>query len=507
MNFIDRFKAAIATFRMAGAIDLPEAGRSSEETISGALSAYLGFFGAVSPVIDFEMLKTLKCFWLYNPDFSQYVANIVNLGNPGHKLSVDARTDAVAEKAVDRLNEAASRIYRHGVGVDGLLNQYITSVAWSGAISSEDVVNLAGRRVEKVVLVPVEQIRFRYNKDTDEYDPHQATHGIGRRTMARDAFGLIPLNRETYRYYALQTVENSPYAKPPGTAAVEAILEGQKPLMDNIRFIAQKFGLLGLVTASLALPPKKPGQSEDEYRQDAQKYLKTVAKTLEANFHKGLLATFADQKLQTLKIAEGAQGLYDVNRISEEQVFSGLGAMPGFHGRTDSTTETFADVVYYLLTAQVENIQRIVKRRQERTYMLDLRLDGIEVDRVSLAFHKAHSRNAKAEAETDEILLRTMFRKVEKGLITPDEGAQELGYEDWADVELLMLGRDFGATGEKQSLSRNLKARTITLSFDRRSQRYKHLPETIEVRSDLQQDPAGSNNVVPMSRKKKASAN
>jgi hypothetical protein len=505
MNLWERLKFAIASFRAAGGIDLPESGRSSEETINGALSAYLGFFGAVSPIIDFEMLKTLKCFWLYNPDFSQYVANIVNLGNPGHQLSIEARTDAVVDKAVDRLNDAAARIYRHGVGVDGLLNQYITSVAWSGAISSEDVVNLASGRVEKVVLVPVEQIRFRYNKETDEYDPYQSTHGIGRRTMARDAFGLIPLNRETYRYYALQTVENSPYAKPPGTAAVEAILEGQKPLMDNMRFIAQKFGLLGLVTASLALPPKKPGETDDEYRNRSQNYLKTVAKTLEANFHKGLLATFADQKLQTLKIAEGAQGLYDVNRISEEQVFSGLAAMPGFHGRTDSTTETFADVVYYLLTAQVQNIQRIVKRRQERTYMLDLRLGGIDVDQVSLSFHKAHSRNAKAEAETDEILLRTMMSKVEKGLITPDEGAQEIGYETWADVELIMNGRNFGATAdEKKSLSRNHSTRTLDLSFDRRSQRYRYLPETIEVRSELQ-DPA--DNVVPMTRKKKASAN
>ncbi|MEO8649817.1 MAG: hypothetical protein ABI539_11685, partial [Acidobacteriota bacterium] len=233
MKFWDRLQIAVAAFKGVGGIDLPDSGRSSEETLSGAMSAYFGSFGSVSPIIDFDMLKTLKCFWLYNPDFSQYIANVVNLGNPGHEVSVEAASDATVEKAVTRLNEAASRIYRHGVGVDGLLNQYLTSVAWSGAVSSEDVVDLTAGRVEKVVLVPVEQIRFLYDQETDTYNAYQRA-SVLRRTD-RTAFGLIKLNPETYKYYALSTVENSPYAKPPGTAAVEAILEGQKPLMENIR--------------------------------------------------------------------------------------------------------------------------------------------------------------------------------------------------------------------------------------------------------------------------------
>jgi hypothetical protein len=76
------------------------------------MSAYLESFGSISPVINFEMLKVLKCFSLYNPDFTQYIANVVNLGNPGHQLAVEAASDSVAESAVARLNEASARIYR-----------------------------------------------------------------------------------------------------------------------------------------------------------------------------------------------------------------------------------------------------------------------------------------------------------------------------------------------------------------------------------------------------------
>lgn len=496
MNFVDRVKIAWDTFRRLGGIELPDAGRSSDESLGRSMSAFMAGFGSVSPVIDFEMLKVLKCLWLYNPDFSQYIANVVNLGNPGHQLSVEARNDATIDQAINRLNESSSRIYLHGVGVDGLLNQYLTSVAWSGAVSSEDVVNFAARRVEKVVLVPVEQIRFRYNKDLDTYDPYQQTSIFARRDGNTSSFGLLPLNQETYKYYALSTVENSPYAKPPGTAAVEPIVEAQKPLMENIRYMAQKFGLLGLVTASVVPPSKKPNETDAEYQMRAKAYLSSITKSLEGNFNKGLLVTYRDQKLEHTSVSENAKGVYDVNRISEEQVFSGMAAMPGFHGRTDSTTETFADVVYYLLTAQVGNMQRVVKRRHERTCRLDLRLGGIEVDSVSLAFDKAHSRNAKAEAETDEIKLRTVIEKVKSGLIDADAGAQELGEESWHDVELL-----FGVQNpaEPAASSQSLK-KIVRISFDKSSQRYKPTKNVpVQIWSGDPGDAA--DNVVPIKKK------
>lgn len=502
MNLSDRIKIAWAALKGEGSIQLPPSGRSSDESLPGMMSSFTSMFGSVSPVVNFQMLETLKYFWLYNPDFSQYVQNIVNLGNPGHSISVDAANDSRAEAAVNRLNESASRIYTIGCGVDGLIDQYLTSVAWSGAISSEDVVNLAGRRIEKVVLVPVEQIRFKYNKDRDTYEPYQKANSIA--SMSR-ADGLRPLNQETYKYLALSTVENSPYAKPPATAAVEPILTGQEPIMKNIRYIAQKYGVMGLVAVSVAPPRRNPQESESEYQSRASAYLSNIKTALDGNLSTGLAVTYRDQEVKHTSVTSGSDGVYDINRMSEEQVFSGMGAMPGFHGRTDSTTETFADVVYYLLTAQTAKMQRIVKRRQEMTYRLDLRLAGLDVDGVSLAFNKAHSRNAKAEAETDEITVRTVISKVEKGLIAPDEGAQELGYESWFDVEAMAgepaVSAKLAALLEDRGT--NKRAKTLRLSFDKQQQRYIYRPETIELVSDETQ-PERIGSVVPFTVKKKA---
>lgn len=507
MNFWDRLRIGLAAFKGTAGMDLPAGGRSSEETLAGSMSSFLAGFSSINPVISFEMLQTLKCLWLYNPDFSQYIANIVNLGNPGHSLSIDAATDATAEAAVNRLNESASRLYPQGCGIDGLISQYLTSVAWSGAISSEDVVNLAARRVEKVVLVPVEQIRFRYNKDAGEYEPYQKTSGLLSQDKVNQ-FGLIKLNTETYQYLALSTVENSPYAKPPATAAVEPIIAGQKPIMDNIQWMAQKIGLLGMVAINVVEPPKLPTESVEEHKATVQAYMTAVARSLDGKMNKGLLVLGRDQKFQHEPVTTGAQGVYDLNRLSEEQVFSGMGTMPGFHGRTDSTTETFADVVYYLLTAQVGGMQRIVKRRQEQTYRLDLRLGGIEVDGVSLQFNKAHSRNALAEAQTDQAKLTAVIQKVEKGIISPDEGAQELGYETWFDESLLGSQESAGSLGSLGRMSnfkyRMSNARTIRLSFDKGAQQYRYLPDRYEIASDEWRVASGQTGetVVPFGVKK-----
>ena len=65
--------------------------------------------------------------------------------------------------------------------------------------------------------VPVEQIRFRYLEG--EYRPFQQTGGTVPSAQPNRWSGLVELNPATYHYYALQTIEHSPYAKPPATAA------------------------------------------------------------------------------------------------------------------------------------------------------------------------------------------------------------------------------------------------------------------------------------------------
>jgi hypothetical protein len=494
MGFWQDFKNWIASLRRAEGLDLPDAGRSSEETLGSRLSSYANQFGSVSPVIDWDMLATLKRLWLFNPDFSQYVANLVNLGNPGHDLLINAKTAQAAEQVTARLNELATRAYQNGAGVDGLLNAYVAQIAWSGALSSEDVVDFAGRRISEVVLVPVETIRFRYEEG--EYRPYQRGRTFG---AGRTAFGLIPLNPNTYRYYALQTVENSPYAKPPATAAVETIVGAQKDIHDNISWIAKKLGVLGLVAVSVTEPRRKSSETDEEYRRRCTDYLKRVTASLDGNFNKGLVVAFRDQKISHDNVAGNAQGAYDVNRMVEEQVMSGLAMQPAFFGRTDSTTETYADVVYNLLLAQVANVQRLAKRRQEQSYRLDLRLGGLAADSISVKFHKAHARDVLKEAQARQIEQTMVLERARAGVISPDEAAQELGYDSAFDPDLMNAAPDVAASLRAAFGAETGRQRAVTVRFDRAGQRYRYVPERIE--ADVSELIEQATNVIPLKKK------
>lgn len=125
--------------------------------------------------------------------------------------------------------------------------------------------------------------------------------------------------------------------------------------------------------------------------------------------------------------------------------------------------------------------------------MLDLRLGGIEVDAVHVQFHRAHSRNALAEAQTEEIRQRIVLEKVRTGLITPDEAAQELGYETWADAELL------NGRGPAQDQNAN-QTRTLRLKFDRASQKYRFQPDVLRLAAV--EEETAPNSVVPFVKKK-----
>ena len=476
----------IQSFRRVNGIELPDQGRSSVEgNLASQIQGALSQFGGLQPEISFQYLEILKQLWVWNPLFNQFADNLKSLGNTGHSIVVDAATEQRATAALQRINEASARLWSHGAGVDGLVNQYIGDIAWSGALASEDVVNFAARRVEKTVIVPVEQIRFTW--DGENYLPHQQPKNwIG----PMNKVGLVQLNPETFKYYALETIGNSPYAKPPASSAIEDLTGPYADGKTNLKSILKKFGLLGFVAMQVAPPTKKVGETDDEYATRAKTYLGRVLSAVKDSWNNGLIATFRDQKIEHHAITAGAQGVKDTWEILEGGIFNGFAQQPAFFGRVHSTTETFADVVYSILVAQVQNIQRLPKRRLESTYRLDLRLGGIEVNAVNVKFNAVPSRNALRDAQADQARVRTVLEKGKAGIISPDQAAQELGYDSAFDPEMLSGQPDVAAALGSQS--RAAAQFSATFRFDRSAQRYIFVPPQIVAGAAL----VGAGNVV-----------
>lgn len=467
----------LGSFRRYNGLELPDAGRSSvEDNLAQALGRALSQFGGLQPEVSFEYLALLKQLMVWNPLMAQFVANVVNLGNTGHQIVVEARTAAIAEAALKRINESAARLWPHGAGVDGLINQYFIDIAWSGALSSEDEVNFRAARVEKVVLVPVEQIRFTW--DGQNYLPHQ----LPKNALANTNIGgMIPLNAETYRYFALTTVGNSPYAKPPATAAIEDLIGPYCDGKANLKNVLKKYGLLGFASMQVTAPTTRPGrETDDEYHARAKSYLGKIIAAVKDNWQNGLLVMFRDQKLDFHNVTGTAQGVKDIFEIIEGGIFNGFGMQPSLFGRVHSTTETFADVVWSQLDAQVSNIRRLPKRRMERTYNLDLTLAGIQVNGVTMKFNRTPSRNALAEAQSEQVKVAIALEKARAGIISADQAAQELGYDSAFDPDL--LSDQSGVAAQLRALKSRAGASFVaTFRFDRNAQQYRFEPSVIEL--------------------------
>jgi hypothetical protein len=437
----------------------PATGRSSVEeqgNVFGRMGEFMQDFHGLDPVVPFELVEFLSRIAAVNPDLNHATTNLINLSNNGHTVNIEARTDAIMEKAHGRLNDRAQNIYPRSAGVDGLINHYIEQIAVTGAISSEDVLTPKLDGVQKVVIVPTPRIRFKLVDG--EYKPFQ---------LLRSSGEMVELNELTYHYYAYRTMENSPYAVPLYLAAVDAILT-QRDMVKNIKFIVRKLGLLGIVSLSLMAPPRKAGETDKEFNDRKQRYLSAVLNDVNRNFFQGLMVKYADQTLEHHNITGDANGTSEVWNMNEEQVASGAGIDPMMIGRSYRSTESFANVVYMFMIREGNNIRRLAKRRMEETYRLDLRLQNIAIDGLAFQFNENPARDPLAEAQAQETRERAVIKKAEVGMISPDEAAQELGYESFFDVSRL--------SGIVQSPMSEVKAgRRYRLKYNREMGRYDFL--------------------------------
>lgn len=487
MNRWEKFKNWIASLASVGGVPVPTGGRSSvDETLANRMSAFMTSYQELAPGLNFEVLCTLKLLYLFNPDFSQAVANFIALANTGHQIVIEAAGVRQGQAAIARLNEAAKRIYPHSDGVDGLIRDLLAQVCWSGAVSREDEVDLSLARVKQVLLVSPEEVRF--YPEAGEWRAYQEPKNSWLGMVSSSPSALIngiALHPTTYRYYAIEKAGPAPYAKPPFTAALNAILKTQEPMLASLRSAAEKLGVMGLYTAEVTPPVwDRSKETWAEFQKRGQDLLISVRKAFEEAAKSGTLknfiATFRDQKVNVTSTTGDARGAAQLFNLNEEQVSSGLHTFPLFLGRTFSVTEALAGVLYHVYASQPLNFQRLVKRSIERTYELDLSLAGIQVDGVSVKFNPIRGHNELQQAQADEIRQRIIFSDAEHGMIDADQAAQQRGYDKAANPEMLN-GAPRAVNEGAGGLSARASSFIAELRYDSAVRAYRFLVPRIEV--------------------------
>lgn len=448
------------------------------QTFAQMIKEMASEFATVNPKFPIDYLEVIESLSIVNPAISQCVDNIMRLGNTSHKVVVSARTDGQKDKILDELNSMSKSAFGTFGGVDGFVNTLLAQIARGGAGSVELVVDQKISYVEKVVFVPLSSVRFVWDSKLNAHTPWQKTSNLNLKTNQ-----LIELNTNTYQYCPLMLLDNSPYAIPPILAALEGV-QIQREIIKNFKFVAKKMGLLGFVTFLLKAPTKQGKETDSAYAARLSSYLTTQAGAIKNNYRDGFALGFMDNfKTEHHSLMGSADGADKINQAVEQQIFSGLKSDPALHGRTYSTTETYAGVVYEKMLSMLANYQNVTKQILEYGYKLHLVLAGVDYDDLYVEFEPSKSLSS----ERDETAYATKIANLEKlydqGIISQDQFAQEAGYDapDLEDPRVPRggFGGGFGGFGlERTNASKNpaSRAQTHTFKFGKAIGRFQEIP-------------------------------
>lgn len=394
----------------------------SQDMIGHALDSSL------KPGFALEWLDAIQHLSAYNADVSFAVDNIRNLGNTRHTIAFgDGISETAAKEMHEFLTGSRNKWYSFSAGMTSLINDLLTQLAVSGAISQEMVPNSDLSNIDQIVPVPVRQIRFREIKKAPFYEVYQAVASNGQALIS--GVGEIKLSPRTYRYIAMMRYDNSPYAIPPMLSVLESVTI-QRDQIESFRSILKKMGILGFLEVLMKAPAPQQGESAEKYKARCDNYLMQQIPQVQKGMAKGFVIGYEGQHTFKLNSANqnatGAETLYNMN---EKNVMAGLKQDPAMLGRQFTTSETFGRVVLAKLTTQITTYQETVASFLEQVYLTALLLNGYNPGSVTVTFDKPMITDNLKDAQTRKQNLDVLLALKQEGIINRTQLAQEMGYD------------------------------------------------------------------------------
>lgn len=370
-----------------------------------------------------------------NPDLGQALNNTVALGNTGHFVKFDpaVKPEVVAKMRkhlVEKEEDWASGL----AGMDGLINRMIAQAMIGGAISNEWVVNNSLTGIESVILVNPEEIRWKLNNRGTKYLPFQAPLNYVGNYTKMDA-GLIPLNTNTYKYYALNGDGEVPYGFPPYLASLRGI-ETQTTMLDNIDFIIQQLGIMGFIEILIEKPEMEGDESVEEYSTRLTKRLNEAKDRLKDGLKDGSIVGYKDShEINFNSISRDFAGVSKLFEQNELMIASGLNTDASLLGRGYASSETQITIVFTKLLSELKNIQNLVRHNLKFGYALELRLAGFQFDYLDVVFKRSTLQDELKYQQAQEIKQRVYHNLRVDGIVNQTQYANEFDLEEPASEE------------------------------------------------------------------------
>lgn len=431
-----------------------------------------------------DIYNIIESYSLLFPDFAQAVANLQFTANCQPRVDIEflpqTKGDKQKQDIVVRTGYIVSDFWArvYSSGVNGFVIDTIGQIARKGALSVEAVLDKRVSRVNELVHVPVRDIKFRTRKDGSHYPCQIVRTALAFEARKPGMVSEINLDIPTYFYMPIETLEGSPYGVPPFISVLSR-LGTQNNIMENLDNISKKLGIMGFLQVLIDAPEKREGEEDQSYIQRVQTYLKDTAEKFTANFSRGVAVGLRDQMdVEYKAVSSEASGVAQIMQIVEEQIASGFKQDPAMFGRTYSTTETYAGVVYDKFINTLQHYTALVSSLLREVLMMELQFNGIRVASVRPVFPPPKSLTAEIDAKAESIKTTTVLSKRDSGIIDQAQAAKELGYDHPASPEPLYMGetakernrvdndsahkKERGSNKEKLTMSIYFESGTVT---------------------------------------------
>jgi hypothetical protein len=413
------------------------AGRTSQPTPSNnSMLDLQGQYQIVTPQFLTELIPLIRKLAYWNEDVSQAVHNIVSLGNTGHKIFFDRR---VPTEQVDLMRNHLINKRKNWApgqaGIDGLVNKMFAQVLISGALSIEYPPNNVLTGLKGGFLVNPETVVFKLMPDKVTYRPYQkVVNSMDKRVQD----GLVPLNTNTYQYFALNGDEELPYGIPPYLPVI-AKIQTQAHMNKNIEFITDIVGLVGFLEVLMDKPDQKDGESDPAYQTRLQNLITAAKQNVIGGIKDGVVVGYnGDHTFKFNSASKAFEQVVELYKNNELQVASALKQDASLWGRDYSTSEATLGIVFMKMISELRNIQNIIATSLEYAYSLELRLAGFNFDYLKVQFNRSTIQDDLKYQQAEEIKVRNVKDKRLMGIIDQDQAADELGYEAPASADAIV---------------------------------------------------------------------
>ncbi len=363
-----------------------------------------------------------------NPNMSQALSNIVELGNTGHIIKFDPTVKPEQVVQMRQHLEQVSKTWSFGkASADGITDRWMRQIMISGAVSIEWVPKKDLSGIQTVATVNPEGIRFSYDNTTNTYKSYQVVEGLTLQLPGNQ--NLKELNPNTFRYYSINGDTDIPYGIPPYLAALDP-LKTQRVMLDNIKFLMEQLGIAGFMEMLMDKPDREGDESWDLYTARLDAFLLKAKERVMQGFRDGISTGYkGDTEFKFHATAKSMGGVDEFFILNEMLFSSGLNMDSSMLGRNYGTSEAQITIVFTKLLSQLNTIQTMVAACWEYGYALELRLAGFNFKTLKVEFNPSTALDELKYQQAEEIRIRNFNQLYADGIINIQQYAQGVGYE------------------------------------------------------------------------------